>query len=207
MRIIIVTIMMLCLVALGKLAYGQNTITGISCVTPVVEYEYSFNAGLDSSALVQVCVTGGIIAGNSTNCKTGGGLSSIKVIWNGNIETGTIKVSYPDGKSVSKNINITAELAAGEIDTAILTQYVSIKKLPADIESSPAKGGNCNPSYSYQWQQSTTTLDWKDISGALNKNLKFSSPLTELRYFRKKVIETNSGSIAYSNVAAVFVNK
>ncbi|GAC1443703.1 MAG: hypothetical protein NVSMB63_12700 [Sediminibacterium sp.] len=187
-----------------KLGHSQAAIYGISCVTPGVEYEYRFNAGWDSTVSVQVCVTGGVISGNNSNCKTAGGLSLVKISWNENNGNGSIQVNYPGGH-LAKNVNITPELKGGQIDNTKKTQLIAYKSLPADIECSECKGGGCNPSYSYQWQQSADILNWKDIPGAQNKYLKVSSPLIQSLYYRRKVKENNSGSIAYSNEAVVFV--
>jgi hypothetical protein len=61
------------------------------------------------------------------------------------------------------------------------------------------------PSYSYQWQQSTDNVNFSDISGQTSLSLTFSAPLTITTYYRRKVTETVSGSVAYSNSATVTV--
>jgi hypothetical protein len=184
--------------------YSQTTVMGIECVTPGVDYEYRFNAGWDSAVSIEVCVKGGVITGDGSKCKTGAGISSVTIRWDLDSKNGSIEISYPRGK-MRKNVNISPELGGGQIDSTKKMQFIAFKKSPADLECSPAIGGGCNPTYNYQWQQSTNLLDWKDISGAQNKKLKFSSPLTEPLYFRRRVVEYNSGTIAYSDAVAVFV--
>lgn len=185
---------------------AQQNIKGIGCVTPGVEYDYRFNTGQDSSVSIQVCVTGGQISGSSSNCITALRLKFIKITWNENISNGLIDVSFQNSH-LTKNVNIIPVLSGGLIDSLSKGQLININDEPADIRCTQAIGGGCNTKYAYQWQQSTTTLDWKDMAGAQDKNLKFSAPLTALLYFRRKVMETNSGSVAYSDAAAVLVNR
>ena len=188
-----------------QLASAQSSVNGIVCVTTGVEYEYTFNAGWDSTASIQVCVSGGIISANNSNCITASGITSVKITWNDKEDNGKIKVTYPKG-SMAKNVYISPALNGGGIDSIRKTQIIDFQKTPKDLECSQSKGGNCNTNYSYQWQQSSDIVNWKDMVGQQNKSLKFSSGLTEPTYFRRKVIEKNSGSIAYSDVAVVFVN-
>jgi len=48
-------------------------------------------------------------------------------------------------------------------------------------------------------------LGWINISGANGKNLTIATGLKQTTFYRRKVTETTSGSISYSNVATVDV--
>jgi hypothetical protein len=187
--------------------YSQTapSIGGFNCVTPGVPYNYVFNSSLDSTTQVQVCITGGLISGTSSNCKTGGGMNAVSVIWNDSINSGTITVNYA-GKTITRNVNITPFLNGGNISNNIKTQFIDSTNLPADITCSQSSGGICDPDYSYQWQASRDILNWKDIAGAKTRNLKFTSPVPRALYFRRRTKENHTGTIAYSDVAVVFVN-
>ena len=189
-----------------NLCPAQQVINGISCVTPGVEYEYRFDTGQDSTVAIQACVTGGSISGSSENCVTAGGMTVIKISWNQSSDNGTIDITYPTGH-LTKSIDVTPALMPGVVDTASKSQTVAAGALPADIVCSAAAGGGCSPDYSYQWEQSASTLDWTDIPTAQGQNLTFSGPITQLFYFRRKVTEKNSKSVAYTDFAAVFVNR
>jgi hypothetical protein len=188
-------------------ANSQRTpaIGGFNCVTPGVPYEYVFNGGWDSTVSVQVCVAGGQISGTGSNCKTGAGMTAVSIVWNDSINSGTITVNYA-GKTVTRNVNITPFLNGGNINNSVKTQFVDSTNMPADIICSQSNGGICDPDYSYQWQASKDILNWKDIPGAKARNLKFSSSVPRALYFRRRTKELHTGTIAYSDVAVVFVN-
>jgi len=190
---------------LGICSHAQRSITGFECVTTNVDYEYRFNGGWDSTSSVEVCVTGGLIAASKTSCTNGMGITSVKITWDENSKAGFIKVTSPKGV-MTKSVFITPPLTGGSIDTAKKIQYIDYQKIPATIVCSEARGGNCNPVYSYQWQQSDDILKWQDIKNQTGATLKLQTGLTEPIYFRRKVIEKTSGSIAFSDEAAVFIN-
>lgn len=187
------------------IVHAQKFINGFECVTSGVEYEYRFNAGWDTSTSIQVCVTGGIIANDNTACKTMAGLVYIKVKWDEINKRGSITVTYPKG-SLTKNVVITPHLSGGTIDSSTFVQYVDYGKKPKDISCSVAKGGNCNPGYTYQWQQSANILVWENINGGIDKDLKFSSGITEQTFYRRKITDNTTGTIAYSEPVVVYVN-
>ena len=188
-------------------SYSQvaGNINGFNCVTPGVPYQYIFTGDVDSSLSIQVCVTGGLIAADLTACKTAKGMTTVSVVWNDSATTGSIQVNYA-GKTITRNVNITPLLYGGSISPDIKTQFVDSTNVPADIICAQSHGGGCSPGYSYQWQASKDFANWKDISGATGKNLKFANHIPRALYFRRKTTETNSGTIAYSDEAVVFVN-
>ena len=91
------------------------------------------------------------------------------------------------------------------INSAAKTQIIEIDSLPAIITCGIASGGSCSPLYAHQWQQSVNGISWTPIPGANGSSLSIITPLAESSYFRRQVTETSSGTIAYSDIAVVFI--
>ena len=190
---------------IGLVCFGQITISGPSCVTSGSTYLYNIQATWDSSSVAQICVTGGILSDSSTDCVTGAEFSSIKISWSDDQPTGTINISF-GGSNASLNVNICKALDGGLTDSDSNMQIVDTLTVPGPVACSSASGGNCSPSFNYQWQQSDDGTKWVDIEGANDVGLSISTPLKVTMFYRRKVTESNSGSIAYSDVASVIVN-
>ncbi|MFL5788319.1 MAG: DUF6443 domain-containing protein [Flavisolibacter sp.] len=106
--------------------------------------------------------------------------------------------------SASITVTTTVAISAGSITTT--TQTITYNTIPATINSiSSASGGDCSPSYSYQWQSSTDNLNFSNISGQTGLNLTFSTPLTTTTFYRRMVTENNSSSVAYTSSDKVVV--
>lgn len=187
-------------------AIGQVSVSGPTCVLPQVIYQYNISGNWDSTSTMQACLSGGVIA-DSTNSKTctanASPRTSILVIWN-NPGNASITVTSSIGNNTI-NINVTSPLSPGSIDTVSGRQTIFYDSIPSIINCSPDTGGSCSPTFLDQWQQSTDMLGWSDISGATAQNLTFNSPLVQATFYRRKVIETSSGTIGYSNIALVDV--
>ncbi|MBN8666400.1 MAG: hypothetical protein J0M30_02785 [Chitinophagales bacterium] len=181
-----------------QVIWAQLTIAGPGCVSPG-RYTYYLTGSWNSkTTTMQWCVVGGTIVGGNT-CKSGLNLSSVEVIWS---TSGTLSVVTNNAGNASKAVGVTATLNGGSI-TANLTQTVS-NNVPATITCSPAYGGYCSPTYQYQWQKSIDDINWTVLSGSTGLDLSFTSAPTQTTYYRRKVTETISGGIAYSNRATVF---
>jgi len=185
---------------------AQVSIKGPGCVIPGIIYHYRIKGSWDSNSTMQVCVTGGVIRNKDSStmtCTASGGfpLDGVIVIWSG---SGTIGVTSTKGNA-SFAVASTAVLHAGTIVASSRTQMIARKAVPAVIRCNPDTGGSCSPHYSYQWQQSLDRVSWVDILGAAGPTLSIAAPLTVTQFYRRKVTETNSGTIAYSDVASVFV--
>jgi hypothetical protein len=85
-------------------------------------------------------------------------------------------------------------------------QSVDTLTTPASINCSAPAGGACSPSYEFQWQQSQNNMNWTDMDGAVNPDLRFSLPVSRTTYYRRKITEKASGSESYSDIAIVSVN-
>lgn len=185
---------------------AQVTVTGPACVLPGTSYQYRIKGNWDSTSTMQICVTGGMLRsqdGSGQGCTPPGGVPAdgVQVVWNG---SGTIKVTSSKG-NVTYAVVATSPLRPGSIVPASQTQLIPRKGVPATINCNPDTGGACQPRYSYQWQQSLNRISWVDIPGAVGASLKFTGPAAKSLFYRRKVTETVSGAIDYSDVASVFV--
>jgi hypothetical protein len=193
----------------GTAVYGQVTISGPSCVVAGTVYQYTIRGQWDSTSTMQVCITGGLVqdsAGNSSTCTIQGTpLKAILVTWNDSAsDTGSLSLTSSIGNT-TLNVHFTQPLLPGSIDSASKVQMIGNDSVPMTITCSFDSGGSCSPIYVYQWQQSSDMVSWSDITGASSQNLSIDSGLTQSAYFRRKVTETVSGSVGYSDAAAVFV--
>jgi hypothetical protein len=187
--------------------FSQVSLTGPTCVVPGITYQYRIQGNWDSTSTMQVCLSNGVIADStgSSTCTPAAGapLSTVLVIWSPG-SNGSLSLKSKKGNS-SISVKITSGLFAGGIDSVFLLQRIFKDSIPTSINCSPAGGGSCNPVYSYQWQQSLNNVSWSDIVGATGPNLSFGASVSQTTFFRRKVTETASGSISYSNAAVVDV--
>lgn len=189
-------------------AFSQPTISGPSCAMPGVVYHYMIKGTWKATSTMQVCITGGIFSTKDTTIgtctqKNGAPLNSVLVIWK-SPGAAILTLSSALGNS-SFNVTVAASLQPGTIDSSSKKQVIGYDSLPATIICSADSGGSCSPSYKDQWQQSPDAINWKDIPGASSKNLSITTPLKQASFFRRKVTETVSGTIGYSDAAFVDV--
>lgn len=193
----------------GTSAFAQVSITGPQCVMAGTVYQYTIQGNWDSSSTMQVCISSGTIADSAgTHSCTGSGgapLATVLVKWNGSAsDAGAISLTSTKGSS-TLSVNFAGPLLPGSIDSMSKTQIIAADSIPSAINCSADKGGSCSPSYSDQWQQSPDMVSWTDIAGANGQDLSFSSPPVQTTFYRRKVTETVSGTIAYSDEAVVNV--
>ena len=184
---------------------AQITITGPACIVPGTEYQYMISGSWNGSTTMDWCANGGTITGYG-QCRSGTPVPSVFVIWSsGGTKSITLNTSNPVN-AASKNIFDNVAFSPGAI-TSNASQTVSVTTTPATVTCSAATGGSCGATnYVYQWEQSPDNVSYSDFSGATGLNLSFSGPLAHSTYFRRKVTETNSNTIGYSDVAVVFVD-
>ena len=193
----------------GTSAFAQVSITGPQCVMAGTVYQYTIKGNWDSSSTMQVCVSSGAItdsAGTNRCTATGGApLATVLVTWNDSAsEAGTISLTSTKGNA-TLSVNFAGPLLPGSIDSMSKIQNIATDSLPSAINCSADEGGSCSPSYSDQWQQSSDMVSWTDIAGAKGQNLSFSSSPVQTTFYRRKVTEIVSGTIAYSDEAVVNV--
>ncbi|HEV2354291.1 MAG TPA: hypothetical protein VGR89_08610 [Puia sp.] len=102
-------------------------------------------------------------------------------------------------------MTIVDTLSGGTIDSIGKSQAIPYDSVPSAITCPPATGGSCSPSYQYQWQESVDRVSWQDITGATSQNLAPAQSLQQGTFFRRKVTDSTSGTIAYSDIASVDV--
>jgi hypothetical protein len=176
------------------------SIIGPECVTTETSYQYLIT-GIDSALGVQVCVNNGTIVGAEGNCIDSA--RAVKIVWNSAAVNASISVRSSAGNT-TLNVTIRSALGGG-LNTSNTIQTIDSGSTPQPVYCSIATGGDCNPQYVYQWQQSNNRLEWQDMNGKTTQNLDFLCPTSIPMFYRRKVTETHSGTIRYSNVASVFI--
>jgi RHS repeat-associated protein len=120
------------------------------------------------------------------------------VTWTGS--SGTLSLSCNLGfKTI--NITIVQPLSPGTLSPS--SQSINFGANTGTITGTAATGGATSPSYAYQWQKSLDNVNWTDTAGQTSLNLG-PGPLYVTSYFRRKVTETTSSSVAYTS--SVIVN-
>jgi hypothetical protein len=192
------------LLILHPAVHAQLTIQGPQCVLPGFNYQYTITGNWGSDSSAQICIDGGTIDTTADSCWQGGPTGLFKVTWDSSATAGAIHLSAGTD-SIIQNIQITSALTPGQIDSTDNFQLIGYDSIPDTIHCTAPTGGNCSPSYNYQWQTSLDDVHWSDIAGATEENIDFSTPLLQTTFYRRKVTETNSGSIVYCLSATVFV--
>jgi hypothetical protein len=186
--------------------HAQVTVTGPTCVVPGTIYQYSIAGNWDSSSTMHVCINGGVIvdSGYRNACTPEGKpVAQVLVDWDTAGNWG-LTVTSSSGNA-ALYVSVTVPLKAGSIDSVSKTQMIGVDSVPALITCSVDTGGSCSPSFVHQWQQSADMVSWTDVQRATGLNLKIDTGLNQSTYYRRRATETSSGTIAYSDVAAVFV--
>lgn len=183
-------------------AFSQFSIKGPTCVVPGVPFQYNA-IGKDTSS-IKICVYGGRILEHDNTCYISPFISYTKLIWDSGIVHGTVSYHSNLGDTVL-NVELTEKLAPGDIDTSSLFQLTSAGSIPSKIICSEAKGGNCSPSYLYQWQQSGNAENWVNIEGSNRKDLIFFATPLQTTYYRRRVLEEGSNTIDHSTIAIVVI--
>jgi hypothetical protein len=171
------------LISVSFFVKAQVVIKGPSCVLPGIRYHYVISAGWDSAATMQVCITGGKLKTDKT-CSPSGGkpFSSVFVVWDQGV-SGSVKVTSTSG-AASLPVAITTELNAGQMNPDDKIQTYAKGDSSYTFHCNAASGGSCNPSYTYQWQQSTDGVNWANITGATGQDLKFTCGILYNTFFR-----------------------
>jgi len=189
---------------MGFAGHTQVGISGPTCVTPGTVYQYLITGNWDSTAFMSICIHGGMIQATGDSCTPQGApVGQVLVSWRA-MGNGTIIVTSSSGNA-GMNVTVVAPLAPGSIDSLSRTQLLAPGDTPTNITCSAASNGACSPSYSYQWQRSFDRVSWENLDGITGLSLTIDSALTQSTYYRRQVTETSSNTIAYSDVAAVFV--
>lgn len=189
------------LIALGNTSFSQITINGPICVESGVNYSYYLTGDYDYyNDYFTWSINGGVSAYGNTSES---GTSLVYLPINFTSSSGYITVYY-NGNTYNLSVSVTSALSPGSI-TSNGSQTINYNYTPSIIYCSGASGGYCSPSYTYSWEKSTDGTNWTS-TGYASQNLNYSQALTQTTYFRRKVTESYSSSIGYSNTATVYVN-
>jgi len=189
---------------MGFAGHAQVGISGPTCVTPGTVYQYLITGNWDSTAFMSICINGGIIQTSGDSCTPQGApVGQVLVSWT-TMGNGTIVVTSSLGNA-GMNVTVVAPLTPGSMDSLSRAQMLAPGDTPANITCSAASSGACSPSYSYQWQRSFDRVSWEILDGVTGLSLTVDSALTQSTYYRRQVTEISSNTIAYSDIAAVFV--
>lgn len=194
---------MLAIVFISKISVCQPQISGPGCVKPGIIYQYDIKSNWDSVGNVQVCVTGGTLAGSDSSCVNVMTLPFVKVVWR-DTTVGSVSIVAPSGATILQ-VHIAENLRAGEIDSVKNFQILDTSIVPEKIGCSVASGGSCTPGYQYQWEQSFDNENWTEMPGMTAPDLEFAQPLQRTTFFRRKVLETQSQTAAVSQLASVYI--
>ena len=188
-------------------AFAQLNISGSSCVMRGVIYEYWIKGLKEKTDMFKICVSGGVLAGSDNSCTGDTILSMVRVIWSDDISVTSGRITIASGIT-TKTINTTlfSTLEGGIIDSSLSLQRIDTAMLPVAIKCVVAREGMCNAKYTYQWESSPDAIKWVAINGANYSKLEFATGLIQTTYYRRKVMEHGTGSVAYSNTAVVFLN-
>lgn len=151
-------------------------------------------------------ISGGYETGTGNTSKSGSINAvlyalSINVTWNTTGSSASLTL-YLNIGNTSKTIAVIAPLNAGTLSPT--SQSINSGATATAITGTAASGGASSPSYSYQWQSSPNSSTWTDISGATSLNYS-PGALTTTTYYRRKVTETTSSTVAYTSTATVTV--
>ena len=193
-----------CSLLISLTTMAQFTITGPACVKAGTQYHYAINRSGPDTANYNICIEGGSIAETGDTCTSRFTSSIVNIIWY-NVGNGIIKVNT-GSNTYTNAVTIVDEFDPGRIDTSTNNQFINSGSIPDSIKCSLPSGGNCVTNYSYQWQQSPNRIAWTDITNATAQDLKVQSSITAPSYYRRRVTETNSSTIHYSDIAAVYIN-
>jgi len=178
-----------------KAVFSQMGITGPTCVTAGVQYNYTIFGNWSNSTAMNWVVQGGTISGNSS----GTPLPQIHVTFTSGGFV-TVYTTDPD-TSVTVYVAVAGPLGMGNITPA--SQTIIYGTNPS-ISGASATGGACGAGFKYQWQISTDDATWNN-SGAPGQSFTYSGGITATTYFREVVTDTVNGGSANSNVATVMV--
>jgi hypothetical protein len=190
-------------VFLSSVVLGQVSISGAKCAMTALIYQYDIKGEWKEGDHINICVDGGVLAETNTTCVEKQAVSFVRVQWREGVTTGKITVRSQAG-AADISVTIAPPLNSGFIQTAD-KQLLSPDKIPVSLSCYQASGGNCSPSFWYQWEESPDKLHWKEITGANGADLSFAAPLKQTTFFRRKVFERTSQTIGYTNELTVFV--
>jgi hypothetical protein len=152
---------------------------------------------------MKLCVRGGVLEGGQQCNVSGKIINNFFVTWS---DTSYHRLELTSSLgNLNLELKSTFELKGGEINESDKIRICDSTVTNYTFRCAPAKGGSCDPMYTYQWQRSENGLNWTIISGADKKDLKFAGTIKVNTYFRRVTTESGSNMIAYSDHALLAV--
>lgn len=183
---------------------AQERISGSSCVTPGLKYQYLITGYHGNVSSNHIAVFGGILIDVQTvSQKEQGSISKVSVRWNKDITQGKIYIVSKDTSSFK--VTIIPPLKGGEIVEGNVQQLLPYNSVPYQTILSSASGGSCHPNYTYQWESSSDAIHWVSLTGAIDTVFSFP-PLKKSTYYRRRVTETTSKTVAYSPILSLLTD-
>ncbi len=177
-------------------AFSQVTISGPTCVTPGVEYDYYLSgANWNSNTTMYWVVTNGSIVGSSS----GTPLPHVTVTFT---QGGTISVSTsPSVGSATLNVGTSDPIEFNNITPS--SQTILYNGTPS-ISCPGVGGGSCGVPLQYQWEVSFDRgVTWNNVTGSTGLTLNYTAGVMGTTYFRLKATDPTDGDTAVSNTATV----
>jgi len=182
---------------------AQVSISGPQCIIPGNQSQYVITGNWVSDSWMKLCVRGGILEGGQQCNVSGKIMTAVIITWRDSSYHGLELISSLG--NVKLELKSTSDLKGGEISESDKIRVCESGVTNYTFRCAPAKGGSCEPKYSYQWQRSDNGLNWTIISGADKKDLKFTGTVKVNTYFRRVTTESGSNIIAYSDHALLAV--
>jgi hypothetical protein len=189
---------------IGYSGIAQPGINGAGCIIPGTTYEYMITGQWDSSSSARLCITGGILNSGDSCISLQTSPAMVLVIWNDSVADRKIEVTSDLGNA-SLIVTGTIELTGGVVDDSDEVQIFDADQLTYTFHCATPTGGSCDPHYTYQWQRSTTQLNWTNVQGATGKDLEYSGTITACTFFRRVTKETQSNIVAYSDSGQLMI--
>ena len=184
-------------------SFTASGCSGIDSMMVAVQDPPLANAGKDTS----VCAGSGIL--KLSGLPSGG-------LWSGNSlvtsdgkftpgTSGSFQLIYSrgTGSCIGKDTMVVTVVAAVSNNTISATQGICLGATPSQLTGSNATAGGLT--VAYQWQSSTDSINWTNISNAVNKDLILQAPSSNIFYRRMAFSSVCNGGSA-SNVVKIFIH-
>lgn len=195
--------LMVILLVFGNGMMAQVSISGPQCIIPGIPYQYIITGNWDASSKMKVCIRGGKME-NGEQCSAKGKIvNTLFITWN-DTSHHQLELNSSLG-NIKLKLKKTTELSGGTVIEKNKVKSYGSTTTSFTFNCQPARGGACDPVYTYLWQQSENGLNWINIAGADKKDLKFTGMVNVNTYFRRVTTEAGSNLTAYSDNGVITV--
>lgn len=180
--------------------FAQVSISGATCVVSGGEIGYLYNAtgNLSEQDVFSWKVTGGTLVSENLSSNVLGSTtgSSIRIIWNKGVSSGTIKLSNTRLGDYELSVKIVDFTNSISIPNGIVSAGATIT-----ITGSGPSSTICSPLYNFWWEVADTINGpFDNIDGATDKNLVVVA--NQSKKFYRRILSVN-GNVVYSNIISI----